>query len=95
MGLAACATTPAQQALEIPIRPALTEQCETLDVPAESQLPALAQDQAAAQAQLTERRYWMSRDLSHEGVERRLCRQRDEVVAVVGRHNQMVSRETR
>jgi hypothetical protein len=93
MGLCACATTPATPSLEIPLRQALKDACETLPIPAESELPPLSQDQAAAAQQLKERDYWMRRDLSHEGVEHRLCRQRDEAVALIGQANQ-VSRGT-
>ena len=89
LGLAACATT-GPQALEIPIREALTQPCERLPIPAESELPALSQNPEAAAAQLEERRWWGQRDLAHEGVETRLCRQRDEAVAITGRYNQIV-----
>lgn len=86
--LSACATTKPPLQLEIPVRQALTEPCEQLAIPREDQLPAVAQDPHASEAQLAERRYWTSRDLDHEGIERRLCRQRDEAVAVIGQANQ-------
>lgn len=93
LGLEACATTQGPLSLEIPLRSSLTQQCETLAIPEETELPPLAQDSTAA-AQLAERRWWMQRDVAHEGVEHRLCRSRDEAVALIARHNQEVSRET-
>ncbi len=93
LALGACGTLEPAHPFEIPISQALKDPCERLPIPAENQLPALAQDPAAAAAQLTERRYWGARDLAHEGVETRLCRSRDEAVAVIGRANQ-VSHET-
>lgn len=87
----ACATTqPLPIPLEIPLRPALSAPCEHLDVPAENALPQIAESQDAQAAQLRERSYWMQRDLSHEGVEQRTCRQRDEAVTLIKSHNQLV-----
>lgn len=94
LGLTACATTQAALPLEIPLRDGLVAPCEQVAIPAEGELPPLAQSEEAVTAQIEERRFWMQRDVSHEGVERRICRQRDEAVALIEMHNQEVSRET-
>jgi len=61
-----------------------------LPVPAENELPPLSQNPVVRAAQMVERRWWGQRDEGHEGVESRLCRQRDEAVSLIGRHNQLV-----
>ena len=93
LALTACATTtPGPSPLEIPLPARLLAPCEQLSIPTESELPPLAEGEGG-QAQLVERRWWGNRDTSHEGVERRLCRQRDEAVALIAAHNQIVRQE--
>ncbi len=88
LALAGCATSPEVRPLELPLRGALTQPCERLAIPEESELPPLSEDRAALAAQLAERGFWMRRDHQQEAVITAVCRQRDEVVAVVGRNNQ-------
>ena len=88
--LAACGTT-GPLPLEIPIRDSLKAPCERLATPAENELPPLSEDRQAAAAQIAERAYWQNRDLDHNGVERRICRQRDEAVADIAIHNQAIT----
>lgn len=92
LALGACGTLEPHP-FEIPISQTLKDPCERLPIPAENELPPLSQNPQAAAAQLAERQWWGKRDIAHEGVETRTCRQRDEAVAVIGRANQ-VSRET-
>lgn len=95
LALPACATT-SPHPLEIPLRSDLIAACEKLALPQESELPPLAEGEAG-QAQLRDRRWWAQRDIAHEGLEQRLCRQRDELIGLITFSNQRareVPRET-
>jgi hypothetical protein len=93
LGLTACGLIPKPDVdplgLEIPIRQELIDPCARYQLPAESELPPLAEGEAG-EAQLVERRFWAGEIVEASAVTRLACRQRDEIVSVVQAHNVLI-----
>lgn len=77
--------------MHLPIRPSL-EGCSRLAVVEEGQMPALALAEDAQRAQLTERGFWMRRDLQQTAHNRTLCEEKRELVDLIRANNEEADR---
>lgn len=90
LALTGCGTTTPAGALEIPMPAWVGQPCPRVVAPPEDQLPPMAEEQGAFDAQKRERDFWMQFTSQTNGDMRVLCRQRDEAVSVGARANQLV-----
>ena len=77
--------------MHLPIRPGL-EGCSRLQPVDEGRLPALASEPGARDVQLTERGFWMARDVRQTAHNRTLCEEKRELVDLINANNEEAGR---